>query len=45
MQTPIHKFFSKSKTLSLDKFITNALYNKKFGYYTQNIPFGKKGIF
>ncbi len=45
MQTPINKFFPKSKTLSLDKFIANALYNKKFGYYTQNIPFGKKGDF
>ncbi len=32
-------------TISVDKFIENALYNKNFGYYSQNNPFGKKGDF
>ena len=31
--------------LSIDKFIERALYDKKFGYYSQNNPFGKKGDF
>ena len=31
--------------LSLDKFIEESLYNKKFGYYMKNNPFGKKGDF
>jgi len=32
-------------THSIDKFIDKALYNKKFGYYLKNNPFGKKGDF
>ena len=32
-------------THSIDKFIEKALYNKKFGYYLKNNPFGKKGDF
>ena len=26
-------FFKKSKTLPVDKFFENVLYDKKFGYY------------
>jgi len=35
----------KNKILSLDKFIEESLYNKKFGYYMKNNPFGKNGDF
>ncbi len=38
-------FFNNSKTLPVDKFIENVLYNKKAGYYTTKIPFGKSGDF
>ena len=37
--------FKKNDLLSLDKFIDESLYNKKFGYYIKNNPFGKKGDF
>ena len=37
--------FKKNGSLSLDKFIEEALYNKKFGYYMKNDPFGEKGDF
>ena len=37
--------FKKNDLLSLDKFINECLYNKKFGYYIKKIPFGKKGDF
>ena len=33
----------KNKILTLDKYINEALYNKKFGYYMTTNPFGKKG--
>ena len=33
------------KSIPLDKFINIALYNKKFGYYMKNNPFGKEGDF
>ena len=36
---------SKKKILSIDKFINEALYNKKFGYYMHKDPFGEKGDF
>ncbi len=36
---------SKRKILSLDKYINEALYNKKFGYYMKKNPFGEKGDF
>ena len=39
------KFFKKSKTLPVDKFFTNVLYDNKFGYYTSQFPFGNKGDF
>ena len=38
-------FFKKSKILPADKFFRNVLYDKKFGYYTSQIPFGKSGDF
>ena len=38
-------FFKKSKILPTDKFFENVLYDKKFGYYTSQIPFGKNGDF
>ena len=38
-------FFNNSKMLPVDKFIENVLYNKKVGYYSTKIPFGKSGDF
>ena len=38
-------FFNNSKVLPVDKFIENVLYNKKVGYYSSKIPFGKTGDF
>ncbi len=38
-------FFKNSKILSTDKFFRNVLYDKKFGYYTSQMPFGKSGDF
>tara|TARA_B100000963_G_C22588519_1_gene654319 strand:- start:634 stop:1698 length:1065 start_codon:yes stop_codon:yes gene_type:complete len=38
-------FFNYSKTLPVDKFIENVLYNKKSSYYSSKIPFGKSGDF
>jgi len=35
----------KNCLLSLDKFIDESLYNKKFGYYMRGNPFGEKGDF
>ena len=35
----------KNDILSLDKFIEESLYNKKFGYYMKSNPFGEKGDF
>ena len=37
--------FKKNDLLTLDKFIEESLYNKKFGYYIKKNPFGKKGDF
>ena len=31
------------KILTIDKYINEALYNNKFGYYIKNNPFGKNG--
>ena len=39
------KFFKNHKTLPVDKFFRNVLYNNRFGYYTSQLPFGKKGDF
>ncbi len=38
-------FFKNSKILPTDKFFRNVLYDKKFGYYNSQIPFGKNGDF
>ncbi len=35
----------KNLKIPLDKFINFSLYDKKFGYYMKNNPFGKKGDF
>jgi NADH dehydrogenase [ubiquinone] 1 alpha subcomplex assembly factor 7 len=35
----------KNNLFKLDKFIEESLYNKKFGYYMKNDPFGEKGDF
>ena len=37
--------FKKNDLLTLDEFIEDSLYNKEFGYYMKNNPFGKKGDF
>jgi len=42
---PNRIFFKKSKILPIDKFFRNVLYDKKFGYYTSKMPFGKSGDF
>ena len=34
-----------NKILTMDKFINEALYNKKLGYYMKRNPFGAKGDF
>ena len=39
------KFFKNSKSLPVDTFFQNVLYDKKIGYYNTNIPFGDKGDF
>ena len=41
----LSKYFPASKRVPIDKFISNALYNKDFGYYSKKIPFGKDGDF
>ena len=39
------KYFPESKKIPIDKFISNALYDEEYGYYSKKIPFGKKGDF
>ena len=39
------KFFKKRKTLPVDTFFKNVLYDKKFGYYNSRLPFGNRGDF
>ena len=39
----LNKIFKKSKTLSLDDYLYKVLYNKQYGYYSKNNPFGIKG--
>ena len=41
----LSKYFPSSKKISIDKFISNALYNKSYGYYSKKNPFGKNGDF
>ena len=40
-----YKFFKSSKFLPVDKFFYNVLYDKNFGYYSSQVPFGEKGDF
>ena len=37
------KFFKSFRTLPVDKFFKNVLYDDKFGYYCSHHPFGEKG--
>ena len=39
------KFFKNIKTLPVDKFFKNVLYDDKFGYYNSKSPLGYKGDF
>jgi len=39
----LSKYFPTSKKIPIDKFISSVLYDKKHGYYSKKIPFGKKG--
>ena len=41
----VKTFFNKSNSITLDKFITKALYDKKYGYYNNNNIIGKNGDF
>jgi len=41
----LNKYFPRSKKIPIDEFISNALYDKDFGYYSKKIPFGKNGDF
>ena len=39
------KFFKKYKSLPVDQFLRNVLYDNKFGYYASRLPFGGQGDF
>ena len=41
----IIRLLKEKKSIPLDQFINIPLYDKKFGYYMKNNPFGKKGDF
>ena len=41
----LNKYFYNKKIMPLDNFFNNVLYDKKFGYYTNKDPIGKKGDF
>ena len=43
--TSNQSFFYNFKTLPVDKFFSNVLYDKKIGYYSSKNPFGNKGDF
>ena len=43
--TSLNKYFQKSKSVPIDKFFENVLYDKKIGYYSKKNPFGKNGDF
>jgi NADH dehydrogenase [ubiquinone] 1 alpha subcomplex assembly factor 7 len=38
-------FFHNTKTLPVDEFFENVLFDKKIGYYSSKFPFGNKGDF
>ena len=39
------KFFKNSKSLTVDRFFNNVLFDKKNGYYSKKNPIGKNGDF
>jgi NADH dehydrogenase [ubiquinone] 1 alpha subcomplex assembly factor 7 len=39
------KFFKNKKSLPIDKFFNNVLFDKKNGYYSSKLPFGASGDF
>ncbi len=39
------KFFKNSKSLPVDRFFQNVLYDEKIGYYNSKVPFGAEGDF
>ena len=41
----LNKYIPIEKKIPIDKFISNALYDKDYGYYSKKIPFGKNGDF
>ena len=41
----IINILKEKNSISLDKFISISLYDKKFGYYIKKNPFGKGGDF
>ena len=41
----LNKYFPTSNKIPIDKFISNALYDKDYGYYSKKISFGKNGDF
>jgi cyclopropane-fatty-acyl-phospholipid synthase len=41
----INKNFFGPREIPIDKFISNVLYDKNYGYYSKKIPFGKNGDF
>ena len=46
MKKSLEKFnIIKNKKIKVDDFINRALYKPKIGYYTNKMPFGKKGDF
>ena len=45
MMNSLNKYFPISKKIPIDEFISNALYDKDYGYYSKKIPFGKNGDF
>ena len=38
------KFFKNSRSLPVDKFFHNVLYDKKIGYYNSKLPFGGRRL-
>ena len=39
------KFFKNTKTIPIDQFFNNVLFDKKIGYYSSKTPFGTSGDF
>ncbi len=43
--TLISKYFKNKKSIPIDQFFEDVLYNDKHGYYSKKFPFGEKGDF